>query len=122
MLTLKANHPTLYTQVKTWFESAQITDFTGIEFSYDRRVEAGHHRQEHRHLRAVPVTAIPDLYQASTWAGLQTVVMVIRVRHLWNKTTREVQFYLSSLACHAGVIGRAIRAHWGIENELHARA
>lgn len=45
--------------------------------------------------------------------------MVIRVRHLWNLTTREVQFYLSSLACHAGVIGRAIRAHWGIENELH---
>lgn len=61
VLTLKANHPTLYTQVKTWFESAQATDFTGIEFSCDRRVEAGHHRQEHRQVWAVPVTAIPDL-------------------------------------------------------------
>ena len=36
--------------------------------------------------------------------------MVIRVRQLWNKTTREVQFYLSSLPCDAVKIGRAIRA------------
>jgi len=55
------------------------------------------------------------------WAGLQTIVMVKRVRHLWNKTTVEVMFYLSSLPCNAVKIGRAIRAHWGIENQLHAR-
>jgi len=47
------------------------------------------------------------------------VVMVVRVRQLWNKTTREVQFYLSSLPCDAQCIGRAIRTHWGIENKLH---
>lgn len=45
--------------------------------------------------------------------------MIVRVRHLWNKTTREVQFYLSSLPCNAVEIARAIRAHWGIENQLH---
>jgi predicted transposase YbfD/YdcC len=28
-------------------------------------------------------------------------------------------FYLSSLPCDAVVIGRVIRAHWGIENRLH---
>lgn len=43
----------------------------------------------------------------------------VAVRHLWNKTTREVQFYLSSLPCDAARLGRAIRAHWGIENQLH---
>ena len=37
----------------------------------------------------------------------------------WNKTTREVMFYLSSLAADAAYIGRAVRAHWGIENQLH---
>ena len=119
VLTLKANHPTLYTQVKTWFETARTTDFAGIDVSYDHRLEAGHHRQERRQIWAVPRTAIPNLYQASSWTGLQTLVMVVRVRHLWNKTTREVQFYLSSLPCDAVVIGRAIRAHWGIENQLH---
>lgn len=45
--------------------------------------------------------------------------MVVRVRHLWNKTTHEVQFYLSSLESHAHQLGRAIRLHWGVENGLH---
>jgi len=118
-LSLKANHPTLYRQVKGWFETAQANDFAGIESSYDQRIEAGHHRQENRQVWAIPVTSIPDLYQPSAWAGLQSIVMVVRVRHLWNKTTREVQFYLSSLPWDAVRIGRAIRAHWGIENQLH---
>lgn len=119
VLSLKANHPTLYAQVKAWFESADSKGFEGIEHSYDQRIEAGHHRQENRQVWVVPATAIADLYQPSSWTGLQSVVMVIRVRQLWNKTTREVQFYLSSLPCDAQRIGRAIRAHWGIENQLH---
>jgi len=119
VLTLKANHPTLYTQVRTWFKTAQLQNFAGIEYSYDRRVEAGHHRQENRQIWVVPATVIPNLYQPSPWAGLQSLVMVVRVRQLWNQTTREVQFYLSSLPCDADRIGRAIRAHWGIENQLH---
>jgi len=119
VLTLKANHPTLYTQVKTWFAAAQTTSFKDIEVTYDHRVEVGHHRREHRQVWAVPLNAIPELYQASAWVGLQSVVMVIRVRHLWNKTTREVQFYLSSLASDAVTIAQAIRVHWGIENQLH---
>jgi predicted transposase YbfD/YdcC len=45
--------------------------------------------------------------------------MVIRVRHLWNQTTREVQFYLTSLESDALILGKAIRLHWGIENGLH---
>lgn len=105
--------------MKTWFETAHSTRFAGIEYSYDQRVEAGHHRQEHRQIWVVPRTAIADLYQPVPWAGLQSIVMVVRVRHLWNKTTREVQFYLSSLPCNAVEIGRAIRVHWGIETQLH---
>lgn len=45
--------------------------------------------------------------------------MVVRLRHLWNKTTREVQFYLTCLHSDAQLLGRAIRKHWGIENEAH---
>jgi predicted transposase YbfD/YdcC len=82
VLSLKANHPTLYAQVKAWFETAHSTDFAGIEYSYDQRVEGGHHRQENRQVWAVPLTSIPNLYQPSSWAGLQSVVMVVRVRHL----------------------------------------
>lgn len=63
VLSLKANHPTLYAQVKEWFETAQLQGFAAIEYSYDQRVEAGHHRQENRQVWAVPVAAIPNLYQ-----------------------------------------------------------
>jgi predicted transposase YbfD/YdcC len=38
---------------------------------------------------------------------------------LWNKTTHEVQFYLSSLPPQNPQIVTAIRQHWGIENGLH---
>lgn len=67
----------------------------------------------------MPVSAIPGLYQPKLWVGLQSLVMVIRVRRLWNQTTREVQFYLTSLHSDAQLIGRAIRKHWGIENQAH---
>jgi predicted transposase YbfD/YdcC len=119
ILALKANHPTLHRQVKEWFEQAQAQDFEGIDVSYDKRIEKAHHRTEIRQVWSVPVSAISDIYQPRVWAGLQSVVMVVRVRHLWNQTTREVQFYLTSLHSDAQLLGRAIRKHWGIENQAH---
>jgi len=119
VLCLKANHPTLWNQVRLWFEQAQLEHFEGIEHRFDSRVETGHHRRETRKVWAVPLAQMGALHEVPQWAGLKTIVMVSRVRRLWNKTTREVMFYLSSLPCDAVVIGRAIRAHWGIENRLH---
>lgn len=119
VLCLKANHPTLWAEVSAWFEQAEATDFAGLEHSYDARVESGHHRREHQQVWAVPVAVMENLYQIEQWAGLRTLVLVKRVRHLWNKITRETMIYLTSLPCDAGVIGRAIRTHWGIENQLH---
>lgn len=119
VLCLKANHPTLWAEVNAWFETAQATEFAGIEHSFDQRVEAGHGRREHRRVWAVPLAVIGMLYKSAQWTGLQTVVMVKRMRQLWNKTTQAVMFYLSSLPAEAAQLGRAIRAHWGIENQLH---
>jgi predicted transposase YbfD/YdcC len=46
-------------------------------------------------------------------------VIVERTRQLWNKTTHEIQFYLSSLSAQCPRIGSAIRQHWAIENSQH---
>lgn len=119
VLSLKANHPTLHAQVTQWFEAAQVKNFEGIDHSYDHRVEGEHGRRENRKVWVVPVTEMGELYGQEQWASLQSVVMVVRVRHLWNKTTHEVHFYLSSLPCDAQRVGGAIRTHWGIENQLH---
>jgi predicted transposase YbfD/YdcC len=119
VLCLKANHPILWAQVKAWFEQAEATHFVGLEHSHHQRVESGHHRREHRQVWAVPLCVMGNLHQIEQWAGLTTIVMVKRVRHLWNKVTREVMFYLTSLTWDAALIGRTIRTHWGIENQLH---
>lgn len=119
ILALKGNHPTLHTQVKDWFEQHLIEGFEGITHSYDKRVEKGHHRTEKRQTWCVPVSELPPLHNQHDWAGLRCVVMVVRVRHLWNKTTREVQFYLTSLGCDACKLGQSIRLHWSVENGLH---
>ncbi len=119
VLALKANHPTLFTQVRQWFETAQTNNFEGIEYSYDLRLEAGHHRREKRQVWAVSIDQMGDLYKQAQWSGLQTIVKVVRTRHLWNKTTQEVMFYLSSLPPYAQQLGKAIRQHWSIENQLH---
>lgn len=119
VLALKANHPTLHGQVKDWFEQQLSQGFEGIIHSYDQRVERGHHRTEKRSCWCVPISQLPTLHNQKDWVGLECVVMVVRVRHLWNKTTHEVQFYLTSLECNAHKLGQAIRLHWGIENGLH---
>ncbi|NJK57280.1 MAG: ISAs1 family transposase [Pleurocapsa sp. SU_5_0] len=119
VLALKSNHPTLHSQVKNWFNSAIANNFEGITVSFDRRVEKGHHRTEKRLVRAVPLSEFGGLHKQEQWLGLQTIVMVERTRHLWNKVTHEVQFYLSSLPANAQNLGLAIRTHWGIENQVH---
>ena len=119
VLALKANHPTVYSQIQQWFETEKANNFIGVDVRYDKRIEKAHHRTEIREVWTVRVAAIGQLYQPKVGAGLQSQVMVVRVRHLWNKTTREAQFYLTSLHSDAQLIGRAIRKHWGIENEAH---
>jgi len=119
VLALKANHPTLYQEVEQWFDNAQDSDFQGLEYSYDVRVESGHHRREKRQVTAVALNQMGGLYKQTQWSGLQTIVRVVRTRHLWNKTTTEVMFYLSSLPPNAQQLGSSIRRHWSIENQLH---
>ena len=119
VLSLKKNHPTLYAQVEEQFKSIQKSHCESGEVSYDKRIETGHHRLEKRRVWAVPVPKFERLYQSEQWVGLQTIVVVERTRHLWNKTTQELQFYLSSLPPDARVLGKIIRQHWGIENQVH---
>ncbi len=119
ILALKANHPTLYQEVEQWFKTAQASDFQGIKYTHDVRVESGHHRREKREVTAVPLNQMGGLYKQAQWSGLQTIVRVVRTRHLWNKTEKEVMFYLSSLPPDAQRLGKAIRQHWSIENQLH---
>lgn len=117
ILSLKANHPTLFDQVDTWFKRASAPNALPAPLAHT--TESAHHRLEIRKTWTIAVDQFPDLFQAHQWAGLQTIVIVERIRHLWNKSTHEVQFYLCSLPPDSPRIVSAIRNHWGIENSLH---
>jgi predicted transposase YbfD/YdcC len=119
ILALKGNQKLLYQAVKEWFELAQKSDYLGREYNYHEQVEAGHHRVEKRQVWTVDVSELPPLHNQALWSGLKTVVMIVSERRLWNKTTTEARFYLSSLSSNAEKIAGAIRSHWGIENSLH---
>jgi predicted transposase YbfD/YdcC len=118
-LALKGNQEKLYKQVEAWFWEASTNYWQGIEYSYHKTVESGHHRIETRQVWVVSVNQLPGLHRQSQWEGLTTVVMVRRWRQLWNKTTTEIQFYLSSLEADAEGHSWVIRSHWSIENSLH---
>jgi predicted transposase YbfD/YdcC len=119
VVSLKGNQVKLNQQVEAWFEQAQADGFSGIDYSYHETVEAGHHRIETRQVWAVSVSQLPPLHRQSQWLGLTTVVMVKRTRQLWNKTTTEVCFYISSLTAEAARHNQVIRSHWSVENSLH---
>ena len=119
LLALKGNQKLLHKSVKEWFELAREEEFVGREYSYFQKVESGHHRIEKRQVWSVAVSELPQIHNQSSWSGLKTVVMVVSQRRLWNKTTTEVRFYLSSLTSNAEKIAKALRSHWQIENCLH---
>lgn len=117
ILSLKANHPTLFQQVEGWLQTARQKGTLPMPSAHT--TEAGHHRTESRKVWTFSLSQLPPLYQAEEWVGLQTIVVVERTRYLWNQTTHEIQFYLSSLPADSPRIAAAIRQHWGIENSLH---
>jgi predicted transposase YbfD/YdcC len=65
------------------------------------------------------ILAFSRLYQQEQWDGLQTIVIVERIRHLWNQTTHEIQFYLNPVPPDVQLLCHAIRTHCSIENQLH---
>ncbi|KKI98718.1 ISAs1 family transposase [Prochlorothrix hollandica] len=119
VLALKGNQGTLSRAVETWFKQTEVDGWDGIDYDYHETLEAAHHRLEIRQVWTLPVSELPSLPRQSQWVDLNTVVMVRSTRHLWNKITTEVRFYISSLPSNAARHDQVVRSHWSVENSLH---
>jgi predicted transposase YbfD/YdcC len=119
VLALKGNQGTLSRAVETWFEQAEAQGWAGIAYDYHETMGPNHHRIETRQVWTVPVSQLPSLPRQAKWSGLTTVVRVRSTRQLWNKTTTDVRFYISSLPSNAVRHAQVIRSHWSVENSLH---
>src|SRR5215218_9900118 len=115
VLTVKENQPTLYEQIERLDEAAMEKDYAGIDSSGEE--EKGHGRQEFR--ACWVLTDLGGLEERSKWAGLQSVIVVVRDRTVGDKNSCEKHYYISSRKMSAEQFLEVIRGHWSIENTLH---
>ena len=114
LLSLKGNQGTLHQDVKLFFESANTCPPVG-HTSYD----GGHGRIETRIVRAT--SDIKWLTKDHPhWSRLTSIIAVTAIRECKDKTTEETRYFISSMdASNPERLGQMVRAHWGIENNLH---
>lgn len=109
IIEVKGNQPTLLAQVK---KNVAI----GIPESKHKSEEKNRGRVERRETYVYPITKGID----AQWIGINKLVKVIRSGTRGKKSYLETHFFISSLNCNkAELYSKAIRSHWGIENNLH---
>lgn len=117
VLALKGNQSSTHDEIKNYFYQALDIDFEGVEHDCFATVEKGHGRIESRTVYAT--NDLDWLPSKDQWTNLTSIIMVISERTIKGKTSKEIRFYLSSLAADASRIAHAVRTHWGIENKVH---
>lgn len=117
VLALKGNQSTLASEVQEAFIDADAKDYAGMESEFMETVEQGHGRIETRRYRTLgDLSGVP---RSALWRGMNMLGMVESQRTLNGKTSCETRFFIGSIGTDAACFARAVRDHWGIENELH---
>lgn len=122
VLALKGNHSLVHEEFVDYFEEmvpegADKNHPLPEGMAFYETVEKGHGRIETRrywHTEDIDWFADKDL-----WKGLKSVGMVESTREIGEKTSTERRLFLSSLKPDAKCFARAVRGHWGVENNLH---
>lgn len=117
VLALKANHGTLFDEVRVVLGCHMQDDFANCPVSFHIEFDKGHGRLEER--RYYQITAPSFLYGRSEWKGLKTIGAAVRIYEENGVKKTETRYYLSSLRRNGKRFANAVRNHWGIENSLH---
>jgi predicted transposase YbfD/YdcC len=128
VLALKGNQETVHEEVKTFLDEtlaekqgprlpgAPLSPAAAALASWET-VEKDHGRLEiRRYFQSAQLDWFADL---AKWEGLRSVGMVEAIREIGGKKTVERRYFLSSLPLDAPLFARAVRGHWGVENQLH---
>jgi predicted transposase YbfD/YdcC len=115
LLAVKGNQPTLHDAVYAVFDRACEADFAGVEHDGAEAAEDGHGRHEERYVTVIydPEGLPPE------WPDVAAVVLVGREREVNGKRAATAHYYITSLRGTAAELGKLIRRHWAVENELH---
>nr|WP_035787548.1 ISAs1 family transposase [Janthinobacterium sp. CG3] len=122
VLGVKDNQPVLAEAVKLWFDAADAGKMDR-PFWEHIQTEKDHGRIETR--RCLVTNDIAWLVQQKQhWSGLQSLIMIESTREIIGRNSTgtasvERRYYISSLPAKAAMLGKTVRAHWGIENSMH---
>ena len=113
-LALKGNQETLHRDVVLFLDdpASEATKAAPV-------VDADHGRIETR--TATVSTDVAWLQETHRWPGLKAVGKVERVREIDGKISCETAYYLLSAPLSPERLNEVVRAHWGVENQLHWR-
>jgi len=118
VLTVKDNQPTLLANVEKVLTQALDADYAGYRYDYCLTEERGHGRIENRNYTIL--IDPPGIVDQEQWQGLQVIGMCVRERQEGNKPmSSELSFFIGSKVMSAKSYAKALRNHWGIENNLH---
>ena len=117
VLTVKDNQENLLADIQQALIDACDQDFVGTnQDTYETR-ERGHGREEYRCSTVLHSTA--GIRNAAAWAGLTTIGVCYSERTVGDQVSEETRYFIGSKAASAQTYGKALRHHWGIENNLH---
>lgn len=113
LMALKDNQPILKELVENIFNSTK-------PLSVFKSEEKGHGRTEFRECSVLDTRLLEQEGLYEEWPGLKRIVKMYRERTCDGVKSKETIYYLSSEEKDdAGYFASRIRAHWGIENNLH---
>lgn len=112
VLALKKNHKNIYNQAVACFD--KVNPETRLDEWADSSLNAN--RVEKRITTVISADSITGVEQ---WTGLTTLVRSRYIVLANGQERIEDRYFLCSLPPNARRIGRIIRGHWSIENQLH---
>ncbi len=119
VLALKNNQKSFYERVNAAFDHGFENDFKNIDYSFYQERNQGHGRIEERNY--FKINDISFLKRETEWKGLSAIGMAESVIIKNGKVSTERRYYITSLDGTAEELGKAVRSHWQIENNLHWR-
>jgi predicted transposase YbfD/YdcC len=117
LLAVKANQEHLLEDIQATVTKALDGDFPKHQVATVTTKAEGHGRIEQR--TYIVITNLKTIRDRKLWAGLTTVGMCLRERTSNGKTTEEAHYFIASGRLGARKAAKALRGHWGIENNLH---
>lgn len=114
VLSVKGNQPTMYDDIRTYFDEGLKTDFKDMAYESYRTIEKGHGRIEKREYYLC--NEIDWIEWRKDWKKLGGIGMVRRSVTKDGQTSQEISYFITSLPRNAEMFGKAVRGHWGVES------